>query len=172
MGIANGFAWTELTGAVGGGVRRGDCIHPWSMELEFSRGRFPRCLSGVFVFHLCVQLSMVSKITNPTLYQPCFTFFFCLLPFIPLQTLLHAGFKNVIFSIWAKFDGFEPNRVHNTGILKFKFENFENNKKKLKKLCKKTRSKFKNIGEYFFFKSLMFCWIKFKINQKYQNGST
>jgi hypothetical protein len=44
--------------------------------------------------------------------------------------------------------------------------------KKSGKLCKKTRSNSKNIGGEFFLKSQPFYWIKFKLNQKYKNGST
>jgi hypothetical protein len=46
MGMGNGFAWTKLTGAVGGGVRCGDCIHPWSI-LALLIGS--ECLSSTFV---------------------------------------------------------------------------------------------------------------------------
>jgi hypothetical protein len=41
--------------------------------------------------------------------------------------------------------------------------------KKSGKICKKTRSNYKNIGGECFFKSRPFCWIKFKLNQKYKN---
>jgi hypothetical protein len=40
------------------------------------------------------------------------------------------------------------------------------------KICKKTRWNPKIIGEDFFFKSQMFAWLKFKMNQKWENGPT
>jgi hypothetical protein len=60
--------------------------------------------------------------------------------------------------------GFE---FKNQRFLEFKFRKIEKN---LEKLCKKLYQILRILVENFFFKPWPFCWIKFKLNQKYKNG--
>jgi hypothetical protein len=86
------------------------------------------------------------------------------------STHVRPGFKNS-----ADFSEFHRNSVDPClseykiqRFLDFKFRNFK--KIIYGKICKKTRSNSKNIGERKFFKSRPFYWIKFKLNKNVKIG--